>query len=140
LYCSFEPDPAALFEAPSVAVQEMLCVPSPVTDRVRLAVPVPPPVRDPIVKPPRESVQLIAVTFDGSVAVTVPVAGEVLNQPLFPLGLKLIATSGGTTSVTDTDAVVALFLLPWPDPVEVQLLLLLLYSSSWTVQVPGVKG
>lgn len=43
--------------------------------------------------------QLIDATFEGSVADTEPITGEVLNQPLVPSGVNDMVTTGGVVSV-----------------------------------------
>ena len=105
-----EPGPAPLLGglALSVAVQLTLLVPSLETVRVPLALVVPVPVT-PLSTAPE---QLIDATFEGSVAVTVPVTGEVLNQPLLPLGVgKVTVTTGAVMSET-----VIAKVTPLPDP------------------------
>jgi hypothetical protein len=90
-----EPAAAPLLPTPSVAVQLTLLIPSLETVRVPLALVVPVPVT-PLSTAPE---QLIDATFDGSVAATEPVTGEVLNHPLSPLAAgKATITVGGVVS------------------------------------------
>jgi len=90
-----EPGAAPLLPTLSVAVQTTLCVPSPETLRVAVAVGVPIP--DSLLR--LAPVQLIDITFEASLAVTVPVTGELLNQPLLPSGDgKVTNTEGGVVS------------------------------------------
>src|SRR5215831_3217647 len=76
----FEPAaaPVLLGEAPSVAVQFRLWVPSPLTFSTPIAGDVLTPLRTLIGNPPL-SVHAIEVTFDGSVAVTVTATGADLK-------------------------------------------------------------
>jgi hypothetical protein len=96
---ALDPGPAPLLVALSVAVQLTFVVPSLETVIGALAVCVP----DPVIVPTVAPVQLIAVTllppFEESSAVTVPVAGELLNQPFEPSGVKLTVTAGASWSV-----------------------------------------
>ena len=74
-----------------MAVHEMLWVPFPVTDTLREL-----DTSGPSVRPLPESVQLMALTPEGSVALTLPVTGtcEPLKYPAWPLGAE------GSVSVT----------------------------------------
>jgi hypothetical protein len=82
-----------------VAVQLTLWTPSPETVSAALALGVPRPVIAPTVAP----VQLIAVMvlppISVSLALTLPMTGELTNQPFRPLGGgKLTVTTGGVVS------------------------------------------
>jgi len=70
-----EPIAAPTFPTPSVAAQLMLFVPLAEALSVWLAVAVPPPVSAPSMKPPRLFEQVILVTLEGSVTVTLPSTG-----------------------------------------------------------------
>jgi len=105
-----EPGPAPLLGglALSVAVQLTLLVPSFETVRVPLALVVPVPVT-PLSTAPE---QLIDATFDGSVAATEPVTGEILNHPLSPLAAgKVTVTTGGVVSAGAVTVTVVLLVL-----------------------------
>jgi hypothetical protein len=81
----------------SDAVQDMLLTPSPETRMVMLAFVVPIPVGGSDESPVPEQVILLTILL--SFAVTVPVTGEVMNQPLFPSGAgKVIITVGAVAS------------------------------------------
>src|SRR5712691_286784 len=98
-----DPASAPSLPAPSTAVHVMSCVPSPFTRRLREALPVPPPSSGPTVSPPAPSVHVIAVTFAGSVAVTLPAIGlwEALKNPPWPSGGagNVTVTAGGVVSL-----------------------------------------
>jgi len=97
-----DPLAAPVLPRPSVAVHEMLCVPFPAIETVRE-----PELSGPSVVPLAESLQVIAVTPDGSVALTVPVTGtwDPLKNPAWPLGTagRVKTTTGGAESA---DAIV----------------------------------
>ena len=89
-----------MLPALSVAVQLTAVEPWADTVNGALALVVPSPLMDPRVVP----VQLIAVMLlppvAESFALTVPVAGEVLNQPLLPSGVNATVTRGAVESAT----------------------------------------
>ena len=98
-----EPAEAPVLPALSVAVQEMLCVPSPETLKEPLALGVPMPEGLPTGSGVTPSKQVMAVTLllpvVVSFAVTVPKTGECLNQLLSPSGApKLTVTTGAVES------------------------------------------
>jgi len=96
---AFDPGPAPLFVALSVAVQETFVDPWLETVIGALAVGVPTPVIVPTVAPVHWMSVTLLFPFEESSAVTVPAAGEVLNHPFEPSGVKLTVTAGGSWSV-----------------------------------------
>src|SRR5678815_723017 len=91
----------------SVAVQEILCVPSPETLTEPLAVGVPIPTRLTTCSGFTPSAQLMAVTLllpvVVSLAETVPATGECTYQPFCPSGKeKVKVTTGGLVSGLNT--------------------------------------
>jgi hypothetical protein len=93
--------------AESVAVQEIWCLPSPVTDRSSEAV-VPDAAKLLTVRPERLSVQLMLVMalppVDVSSAEAVPVTGAVTHQLFDPSGVpKSIDTDGASVSDVEQD-------------------------------------
>jgi hypothetical protein len=84
----------------SCALQVKTVAPWPFTVIVPLAECVFKPVTPPrLTVPPETRLQVRDVIKPASVAVTVPVAGLFLNQPLFPFGVNVMVTDGATLSV-----------------------------------------
>jgi hypothetical protein len=101
IFTVLESDPLLL--ELSVAVQLTLLVPWLETERLPLALVVPKPVTPLKVAP--EQVSVATATL--SVAVTVPVTGEVTNQPFLPSGVgKATLTLGGVVSAAAKFAVI----------------------------------